>query len=100
MGCRTQPNQGLFDKVLDMGNRSLSGESIFMAHFTNIGTVKKTGQFCRPMSRQNHLQNYQNNILCQKDVFLSVALGTKVFIAFQKKPEPDFLVGKDLFFRN
>ena len=33
MGDGSQPNQGLFGKLLDVGKRALTGESIFMTHF-------------------------------------------------------------------
>ena len=35
MGDGSQPNQGLFGKLLDVGKRALTGESIFMTHFTS-----------------------------------------------------------------
>ena len=35
MGDGSKPNQGLFGKLLDVGKRALTGESIFMTHFTN-----------------------------------------------------------------
>ena len=41
MGDGSKPNQGLFGKLLDVGKRALTGESIFMTHFTNNGMVKK-----------------------------------------------------------
>ena len=41
MGDGSKPNQGLFGKLLDVGKRALTGESIFMTHFTNNGMGKK-----------------------------------------------------------
>ena len=35
MGDGSKPNQGIFGKLLDVGKRALTGESIFMTHFTN-----------------------------------------------------------------
>ena len=40
MGDGSNPNQGLFDKLLSAGSRVLTGESLFMTHFTNQGTAK------------------------------------------------------------
>ena len=97
MGDGSQPNQGLFGKLLDVGKRALTGESIFMTHFTNLGTVKKRVSFAAPYPGKiicTDLQNYKNNILCQKDAFLCAALGTKVSIAFQKKLGTGFFGGE------
>ena len=41
MGDGSKPHQGLFGKLLDVGKRALTGESIFMTHFTNQGMGKK-----------------------------------------------------------
>ena len=41
MGDGSNPNQGLFDKLLSVGSRVLTGESLFMTHFTNSGTGKR-----------------------------------------------------------
>ena len=48
MGDGSQPNQGLFGKLLDVGKRALTGESIFMTHFTNQGVGKKRVSFAAP----------------------------------------------------
>ena len=40
MGDGSNPNQGLFDKLLSAGSRILTGESLFMTHFTNRGSRK------------------------------------------------------------
>ena len=37
MGDGSNPNQGIFDKLLSAGSRMLTGESLFMTHFTNRG---------------------------------------------------------------
>ena len=36
MGDGSQPNQGLFGKLLDVGKRALTGESIFMLSLIHI----------------------------------------------------------------
>lgn len=97
MGDGSQPNQGLFGKLLDVGKRALTGESIFMTHFTNMGTAKKRVSFAAPYPGKiicADLQNHKNNILCQKDAFLCAALGTQVSIAFQKKLGTGFFGGE------
>ena len=55
MGDGSQPNQGLFGKLLDVGKRALTGESIFMTHFTNNGVGKRRVSFAAP---------YPGKIIC------------------------------------
>src|SRR5690606_13638434 len=40
MGDGSNPKQGIFDKLLSAGSRILTGESLFMTHFTNRGSRK------------------------------------------------------------
>ena len=40
MGDGSQPEKGLFSKLLDAGKRKLTGESLFMTHFTHNGVIK------------------------------------------------------------
>ena len=37
MGDGSDPNKGVFGKLLDVGKRVLTSESLFLAHFTNNG---------------------------------------------------------------
>ena len=41
MGDGSKPDKGIFGKLLDVGKRVLTGESIFLTHFTNEGSWKK-----------------------------------------------------------
>ena len=41
MGDGSKPRQGMLGKLFDAGKRVLTGESIFMSHFTNHGVFKK-----------------------------------------------------------
>jgi uncharacterized protein (TIGR00266 family) len=97
MGDGSQPNQGLFGKLLDVGKRALTGESIFMTHFTNQGVGKKRVGFAAPYAGKIiclNLREHQNQVLCQKDSFLCAAQGTSVSIAFQKKLGAGFFGGE------
>ena len=38
MGDGSVPDRGIFGKLLDVGKRVLTGESIFLTHFTNQGS--------------------------------------------------------------
>ena len=97
MGDGSEPNKGIFGKLLDVGKRALTGESIFMTHFTNIGFGKKQVAFAAPYPGKIiplDLAKIGGNIICQKDAFLCAALGTKVTIAFNKKLGAGFFGGE------
>ena len=48
MGDGSNPSEGLFGKLVNVGKRALTGESIFMTHFTNMGMAKKRVSFAAP----------------------------------------------------
>jgi len=88
MGDGSKPNQGLFDKLMGAAMRTITGESIFMTHFTNISNVKRRVAFGAPYPGKIipvDMSQYNQEILCQKDAFLCAALGTNVSIAFTKR---------------
>lgn len=89
MGDGSNPKQGLFDKLLSAGTRILTGESLFMTHFTNQGNRKAKVAFSAPYPGTVipiDLKLCPNNELTvQKDGFLCAALGTKVSITFNKR---------------
>jgi len=83
-----QQNQGFFDKVLSAGKRMLTGESIFMTTFSNIGAKREVVAFASPYPGKIvpfHLDQLGGEMICQKDAFLCGARGVQVSIAFQKK---------------
>ncbi len=97
MGDGSQPDKGLFGKLLDAGKRALTGESIFITHFTNIGQGKKRVAFGAPYPGKIIPLNMAENggeFICQKDAFLCAALGTEVSIAFTKKMGAGFFGGE------
>ncbi len=97
MGDGSKPSQGLFDKLLTVGKRVLTGESIFMTHFTNEGEGKKEVSFAAPYPGKIvplDLDSIGGTILCQKDAFLCAAKGTEVTIAFTKKLGTGFFGGE------
>jgi uncharacterized protein (TIGR00266 family) len=89
MGDGSNPNQGLFDKLLSAGSRILTGESLFMTHFTNKGRRKAKIGFSAPYPGTvipiNLSVSPNNELIVQKDGFLCAALGTKVSIIFNKR---------------
>ena len=96
-GDGSAPDDGLFGKLLGAGKRVLTGESVFMTHFTNNGTGKKRVAFAAPYPGKIlpiDLSKMQGEILCQKDAFLCAALGTEVGIAFTKRFGAGFFGGE------
>jgi uncharacterized protein (TIGR00266 family) len=89
MGDGANPNQGLFDKLLSAGSRILTGESLFMTHFTNRGSRKSKVAFSAPYPGTvipvDLSQSPGNELIVQKDGFLCAAFGTKVAITFNRK---------------
>lgn len=88
MGDGSQPDQGLFRKLISAGTRVLTGESVFMTHFTNNGSGKKKVAFSAPYPGTVipiDLSDMPNDIIVQKDGFLCAALGTKIAITFNKR---------------
>jgi uncharacterized protein (TIGR00266 family) len=78
----------IFDKLLSAGKRVLTGESLFMTAFTNVGQGKKKVAFASPYPGKIiplDLQQYNGRIICQKDAFLCAAKGVSVGIALQRK---------------
>ena len=97
MGDGSEPDKGLFGKLLDAGSRKLTGESLFMTHFTNRGTGKKRVAFAAPYPGRIvclDMAKVGGEILCQKDAFLCAALGTNVGIAFNKRLGSGFFGGE------
>lgn len=89
MGDGSNPGQGLFDKLLSAGSRVLTGESLFMTHFTNRGNKKAKVGFSAPYPGTVipvELANSPNHeLIVQKDGFLCAAFGTKLAITFNRK---------------
>lgn len=89
MGDGSNPNQGLFDKLLSAGTRVFTGESLFMTHFTNRGTRKAKVAFSAPYPGTvipiDLFQFPGHELIVQKDGFLCAAFGTKVSITFNRK---------------
>ena len=48
MGDGSEPEKGIFGKLFDGAKRALTGESLFITHFTNIGQGKKRVAFAAP----------------------------------------------------
>lgn len=89
MGDGSKPQAGFLDKLVGIGKRVLTGESLFITHFTNAAPegVKHVA-FGAPYPGTIitiDLDDANGELICQKDSFLCAALGTEVSIAFNKK---------------
>lgn len=83
-----QGNNGIFGKLLSAGKRILTGESLFMTAYTNVGMGKKKVSFASPYpGKIIAIDLYQlgGKVICQKDAFLCAAKGVSVGIEFQRK---------------
>ena len=88
MGDGSKASEGIMGKLMNAGKRMITGESIFMTHFTNSGTGKKSAAFAAPYPGKIipiNMANFSGDLLCQKDAFLCAALGTEIDIAFTKR---------------
>jgi uncharacterized protein (TIGR00266 family) len=89
MGDGSNPSQGLFDKLLSAGSRLLTGESLFMTHFSNRGNKKAKVGFSAPYPGTvipvDLSKSPANELVVQKDGFLCAAFGTKLSIVFNRK---------------
>ncbi len=97
MGDGSKPESGLMGKLFSAGKRVLTGESIFMTHFTNNGRQKRHVAFAAPYPGKIipvNMQAIGGEIFCQKDAFLCAALGTEVSIAFQRRLGTGFFGGE------
>ncbi|MBM3264293.1 MAG: TIGR00266 family protein, partial [candidate division Zixibacteria bacterium] len=97
MGDGSNRTSGLFGKLLDAGKRVLTGESIFMTHFTNEGGGRRRVAFAAPYPGKIialDMSDMGGDLICQKDSFLCAALGTKVGIAFTQRLGTGFFGGE------
>lgn len=98
MGDGSTPNEGVMGKLLAVGKRALTGESIFMTHFTHAGSAgKRRVAFAAPFPGKIipvDLSQVGGEITCQKDSFLCAAKGTQVTIAFNKRLGAGFFGGE------
>jgi len=97
MGDGSQPDKGFMGKLFDAGKRAVTGESLFITHFTNAGMGKKRVAFSAPYPGKIipiDMAAIGGELICQKDAFLCAALGTRVSIAFNRKLGAGFFGGE------
>jgi uncharacterized protein (TIGR00266 family) len=97
LGDGSKPNSGFFGKILGIGKRLLTGESIFLTHFTNQGVGKRCVAFASPYPGKIlplDLSKVGGSVICQKDAFLCAAKGTEITITLTKKLGAGFFGGE------
>jgi uncharacterized protein (TIGR00266 family) len=98
LGDGSNADSTILGKLFKAGTRMLTGESLFMTHFTNSGGRPSVGPgvggkakvaFSAPYP--GHIMPVQlsslhgGELLVQKDAFLCAALGTEISMAFNKR---------------
>ncbi len=97
MGDGSEVDQGMLQKVLGAGKRLLTGESLFITHFTNEASALRRVAFAAPYPGKIiplDLSKLGGEVICQKDAFLCAALGTKLSIKLQKRLGAGFFGGE------
>jgi uncharacterized protein (TIGR00266 family) len=87
-GDGTNQEKGFMGKIFSAGKRLITGESLFMTAFTNIGVAKQKVSFAAPYPGKIiplDLSRLGGKIVAQKDAFLCAAKGVAVGIEFQRK---------------
>ncbi|MFD1204926.1 MULTISPECIES: TIGR00266 family protein [Sporosarcina] len=88
---------GFMGKLMGAGKRIITGESLFMTTFTNIGSGKKHVSFAAPYPGKIipvDLSQHDGKIICQKDAFLAAAKGVTVGVEFQRRLGVGFFGGE------
>jgi uncharacterized protein (TIGR00266 family) len=94
MGDGSKPDQGWLSSLGGAAKRVLSGESVFLTHFTNRSQALSRVAFGAAYPGKIlgiDLDEVNGKLIAQKDAFLCAALGTEVSIIFNKK------IGSGLF---
>ncbi len=97
MGDGSKPEQGFFGKLLEAGKRKITGETLFMTHFTHHGSGKARVAFAAPYPGKIipiDMAKTGGELKCQKDAFLCAAMGTRLDIEFSRKLGRGFFGGE------
>ncbi len=97
MGDGSSPGGGFMGMLMGAGKRLLTGESLFMTHFTNVGRNRQRLAFAAPYPGKIiplDLRELGGEIICQKDAFLCSAFGTEIGVAFARKLGVGFFGGE------
>ncbi|HPW55735.1 MAG TPA: TIGR00266 family protein [Thermoanaerobaculaceae bacterium] len=87
-GSTSGAGGSFMDKLMGAGKRLLTGESLFMTVFTNVGAGKAHVAFGAPFPGTIlplRLADLGGRLICQKDSYLCAARGVSIGIHFQRK---------------
>ncbi|WP_286974447.1 TIGR00266 family protein [Pseudomonas sp.] len=88
---------GVLGKLWSAGKRMVTGESLFMTHFSNDGKTQARVAFAAPYPGTVvpiSLAVVGGTLHCQKDAFLCAARGTSIGISFSKRLGAGFFGGE------
>jgi len=98
MGDGSQPTGGFLGKLMQVGSRLVTGESLFMTHFTNRGYTRSKVAFAEPYPGTvipiDLAQLPGNALIAQRDSFLCAALGTGISMHFNRNLGSGFFGGE------
>ncbi len=98
MGDGSKPNQGFLGKLMQAGSRLITGESLFMTHFTNRSYTRSKVAFAAPYPGTvipiDLAQTSRNELIVQRDAFLCAALGTNISMHFNRNIGSGFFGGE------
>jgi uncharacterized protein (TIGR00266 family) len=98
MGDGSEPEQGIFGRLMSAGARMITGESLFMTHFTQRGSGKGKVAFAAPYPgtvTPVQLASCNNRtLIVQKDSFLCAALGAKISVHINRRFGSGFFGGE------
>jgi len=97
MGDGASPDNTMMGKLFQAGSRILTGESLFLTHFTNRGNGKRKLAFAAPYPGTIipvDLRQVGQKLIVQKDGFLCAAFGTRLSITLNKKIGAGLLGGE------
>ncbi len=94
LGDGSNQDTGVLGKLVSAGKRVLTGESLFMTAFLNVGGGKRQVSFASPYPGKIipiDLMEKGGKFICQKDAFLCAAKGVRIGVEFSKR------LGRSLF---
>jgi len=97
MGDGTEARSDFLGAMLNMGKRVITGESLFLTHFTNRAAGKRRVAFAAPYPGKIiplDLARLGGRFTCQKDGFLCAAYGTRLDITFTRRLGTGFFGGE------
>ncbi len=97
MGDGSDPEEGFMGKLFSAGKRMITGESMFITHFTNQARGKRRVAFSAPYPGTIialNMAEIGGQIICQKDAFLAAALGTGISITVTQRLGTGFFGGE------